>query len=272
MSTQIYYFSGTGNSLRIARELQKRLPSSVLVPIIASMKSDRISASAENVGIVLPIHGFSIPIVVEEFLKRLDLTSTTYLFAVTSRMARQRVFWKIDRITRKRGKTLDAGFGIQMPENYISFFEAPLPDEIARSEKEMLEKMDIIQTILINRQKYCEPPMPLMARIITGILFPIMIPILRATRYMGLENKFYSDEKCTGCGVCENVCLSCKIRMTDGKPVWQKDRPCTFCFACIHYCPAKAIQFKNKKTSSRGRYHHPDVRANDIAAQKIESR
>jgi flavodoxin len=198
MSTQIYYFSGTGNSLRIARELQNRLPDTSLVPIIASMKAGRITASAQNVGIVFPIHGFTIPIVVEDFIKRLNLTSTTYLFAVTSRMARQRVFGKINRITRKRGKTLDAGFGIQMPENYISFFEAPLPDEIARNEKEMLEKMDTMQTILINRKKYREPPMPLMARIVTGILFPIMIPILRVTRYMGLEKKFYSDLKCTG--------------------------------------------------------------------------
>jgi ferredoxin len=272
MSTQIFYFSGTGNSIRIARELQKRLPSSEIVPIIASMKADRIFATAENVGIVFPIHGFSIPIVVEEFLARLDLTSTTYLFAVSSRMARQRVFGKVNRITRKRGKTLDAGFGIQMPENYISFFEAPLPDEIAKDEKNMLEKMDMMEPLLLNRGKFKEPPFPLWARIITGILFPIMTPILHGTRYMGLEKKFYADEKCTGCGVCENVCLSCKVQMTDGRPVWQQDRFCTFCFACIHYCPAKAIQFKNKKTASRGRYHHPDVSANDIAAQKIESR
>ena len=34
MSTEIYYFSGTGNSLFIAKELQKRLPDSMLIPIV----------------------------------------------------------------------------------------------------------------------------------------------------------------------------------------------------------------------------------------------
>ncbi|HQE93577.1 MAG TPA: hypothetical protein PLH19_12095 [Anaerolineae bacterium] len=45
MSTQIYYFSGTGNSLHVARELEKRLPETSLVPIISVLKDEHI---AEN--------------------------------------------------------------------------------------------------------------------------------------------------------------------------------------------------------------------------------
>jgi len=42
MSTEIYYFSGTGNSLFIARELQRRLPGSELIPIVSLLDSESI--------------------------------------------------------------------------------------------------------------------------------------------------------------------------------------------------------------------------------------
>jgi len=35
MSTEIYYFSGTGNSFYVAKELQKRIPKAKLIPIIS---------------------------------------------------------------------------------------------------------------------------------------------------------------------------------------------------------------------------------------------
>ena len=35
MSTEIYCFSGTGNSLHVARQLQKRLPAAKLIPILS---------------------------------------------------------------------------------------------------------------------------------------------------------------------------------------------------------------------------------------------
>ncbi len=52
MSTEIYYFSGTGNSLFVARELQHRIPGAKLIPIISLLNSDAIKTTAETVGIV----------------------------------------------------------------------------------------------------------------------------------------------------------------------------------------------------------------------------
>ena len=37
--TEIYYFSGTGNSLFIAKELNKRLPESKKIPIVQSIQN-----------------------------------------------------------------------------------------------------------------------------------------------------------------------------------------------------------------------------------------
>ena len=53
--------------------------------------------------------------------------------------------------------------------------------------------------------------------------------------------KFYANDKCVGCSVCEKVCNLQSITLVDKKPTWKKE--CTRCLACIHSCPAKAIQY-----------------------------
>jgi hypothetical protein len=42
MATDIYTFSGTGNSLHVARELQGRLTNSNLVPIVRLLRQETI--------------------------------------------------------------------------------------------------------------------------------------------------------------------------------------------------------------------------------------
>jgi NAD-dependent dihydropyrimidine dehydrogenase PreA subunit len=67
--------------------------------------------------------------------------------------------------------------------------------------------------------------------------------------------KFYANDKCTGCGICEKVCSLKNIKVA-GKPQWGKT--CTQCHACIHYCPAKAVQY-GKGTEKKGRYKNPKI-------------
>ena len=81
------------------------------------------------------------------------------------------------------------------------------------------------------------------------------------------EIGFFTDSSCTGCGICERVCLSHKIKMDDGKPLWQKDIHCYYCYACFNFCPEQAILVKNY-TKKNGRYIHPGISAKDIANQK----
>jgi len=39
---EIYYFSGTGNSLYVGKELQKRIPEAHLIPIVSLLNKDII--------------------------------------------------------------------------------------------------------------------------------------------------------------------------------------------------------------------------------------
>lgn len=269
MSTiDIYYFSGTGNSLHAASELQKRLPGATLIPIVSALKEQTIRAKAGTVGLVYPVHGFTMPLIVEEFLKKADFSSATYIFALTTRFCAPRFVSRIDRILRGQGRTLDAFFSVRMPQNYLPIFDVETPEQIAESESRLQDTLDSMTTSILNKQKSRPDAPPLPVRIMTNTVFPVISAMDRATRYFHLEEKFCADDRCTGCGACERVCLSGRIKMQGGRPAWDTDTGCMFCFACIHFCPARAIQISGKKTAERGRYHHPAVTADDITGQK----
>lgn len=108
---EIYYFSGTGNSLHVAKELQKRIPGANLISIVNLLTKDGIETNGETVGFVFPIHGMTIPIPVKKFIKKLDLKSTKCIFAIATRAGTQhRAFIEIENILNKRGKGLVSYF------------------------------------------------------------------------------------------------------------------------------------------------------------------
>ena len=83
MSTEICYFSGTGNSLHVAKELQKRIPESNLIPIVSLLNNDAIKTNGDTIGVIFPIYFLTIPIPVRDFLNKLDVASIQYIFNYT---------------------------------------------------------------------------------------------------------------------------------------------------------------------------------------------
>ena len=119
MVVEIYYFSGTGNSLYVAKELQNKIPGLRLIPIAAlfnkrlNERNKNIKSTSETIGFVFPCHGLTIPIPVKKCLKILDLTSSKYLFAIATRGGSIfRGFSTIDKVLNKQGKTIPIVFAV----------------------------------------------------------------------------------------------------------------------------------------------------------------
>jgi ferredoxin len=142
----------------------------------------------------------------------------------------------------------------------------------------MLARLDAIQRIIVNRELNREEdmgevaPPPLLKPFVP--LLEAMTPyLIRLGRMVESSFDFYYDQECTGCGLCEQVCLAGKVQMVDERPVWQEAVKCHGCFACLSFCPEESIQVKSKwylksYTEQNGRYHHPAIKAKDIARQK----
>jgi NAD-dependent dihydropyrimidine dehydrogenase PreA subunit len=284
MSTEIYYFSGTGNSLHVARELQKRIPEAKLIPIVSLVSKGSVTTNGKTVGFVFPHYASSLPKIVHTFIEKLDLGSARYLFAIATRGRTQTMaFVEIDKILKKKGKRLDSFFVFTMPsgsEPLVKGYASRITEErILRLESEMLARLDSIQRTIANQEISREedtgdgtlpPPLLVPFLPLIRIVAPLLVPL---GKLVETKFEFYCDEKCTGCGVCEKVCLAEKVQMVDGKPVWQEAVKCHGCFACLNFCPEESIQVKStwylkSYTDQNGRYHHPAITAKDIAGQK----
>ena len=85
------------------------------------------------------------------------------------------------------------------------------------------------------------------------------------------ENCFMITDACIGCGTCLSVCPRGNYSFsTHGVTI---DGECEFCFACIHNCLQKAIQFvknendpflRNGEKNSDARYRNEHVSLMDI--------
>ncbi|MGD0153444.1 MAG: EFR1 family ferrodoxin [Thermacetogeniaceae bacterium] len=274
MSTEIYYFSGTGNSLHVAKELQKRIPETELIPLVSLINKGVIKTKGETVGFVFPIRFMTVPVIVKSTIKKLDLTSSKYIFAIVTRCGTpcSTAFTKIENMLKKRGKHIDSYIILNMASNDPKFsnWHPATKEEIAEFEAVIQNRLNMMQDIIINRAIYQEKD--------AHIIYPVnyfmeQLGSFLADTSLNRRENFFIDSKCSGCGICEKVCLSQRIKMIDEKPVWQNNVECYFCYACINYCPEQSIQISSNRflksyTDINGRYHHPESTVNDIAGQK----
>lgn len=280
MKTVIYYFTGSGNSLLVAKELAKRLPGSKLVPLASLLDGGTVAVTAEAAGFVFPLHGLTAPIPVRRFLKAADFSGAKYLFAVANRGGtRCLAFEKMNGILAAQGRKLDATFIITLPNNDPKFktYDVPTKEDFAGLEKKIAAFADKTAAIVARREQYAQKDEGYVDfsrhAFVNRFMENLVVSGMTNAEKTRLNGYYYADEKCTGCGICEKTCPSTKIKMDGGKPVWQTDVTCFMCYACLNYCPAKAVQIRTKwymrsYTPKNGRYPHPWADWKDIAAQK----
>jgi ferredoxin len=219
---------------------------------------------------------------VHDFLERADLASAQYIFAICTRGGSQsEAFEYMNEMLEKQGKKLDAQLDINMPWNHPTGKEnlPGLNTEERKNQLEaaMLSQLDDFSQYVAAREAY-RPATQTDYELSSGInLFDLLVP--KSLNYKSHEFMyrklvhFYSDEKCHGCGICEQVCVSGKIEMVDKKPRWKQDVDCYACLACINFCPRQAIQVQSRfpiqsYTTVNDRYHHKSVTYKDIAEQR----
>ncbi len=271
----IYYYSGTGNSLHVARELKQRLPGTEIVPIISVLKERTTVQGAEQVGLVFPIYVGAIPNPVKAFVDTINSSSIQYIFTVTTNCGFPgKVDYLVYKLLKSKGFKLDYYSSLKMISNSATglmpafminkkWADLIHADKVAKMELELQNELEFVAKSLKNKEKNIGPDchLPLVRKVLLSITEK-MSPLEKANAV-----NFFVDHDCNGCGTCEKVCPSEKIKLVNGKPEWSEKTQCYYCYACFNFCLQQAILVKGYEYKT-GRYKHPNVNVADIAGQK----
>ena len=272
--TEIYYFSGTGNSLMIAKDLVEKT-SGHLISMQSVGNRESIEPTAAAVGIVFPIfyatNDCGLPLIVTRFVDKLANIGSKYIFAVcTCGDMPGSTIENLRRAIKSRGGELAAGFTVKMTNKKL---HVEKQQKMSINQK---KKLEVISEFVADRKKgKFETRGPLRKIFLAPLLFILIKPAFYR-RYRKLSNSslhlsfrelipladqsFQTNKDCNGCGTCSRVCPVNNIKILDKKPVWQHH--CETCLACYSWCPQEAIC--GKIVSYNERYHHPEVKLPDM--------
>lgn len=247
---RIYYFSGTGNSRRIALWIRgfavsEDVECEILDIANANLEKTKILDSDVLIIFISPIHGFNYPQITIDFVRhfpkganrvvlmntRAGLKLGNYVTPGLTGVA----FILSSIILKSKGYKIVGQIPFDMPSNWMSIH----PALTKRAVKFLHEKN------YYRVKEYC-------TRIFKGetvfrayrdIVQDVLIsPISLAYYIMGrfvLAKSFYASIDCDSCGLCSKRCPVQAIEMIDNRPFWKLK--CESCMKCMSDCPQKSI-------------------------------
>jgi ferredoxin len=258
---KIFYFTGTGNSLKIAKDLGSKLGTYELIFIPEVMnKGKKIVIEGDLVGFIFPVYFARPPVVIKDFIENTDFGNISYLFTITNGgglFGRSlKIFEKL--LIRKNIK-LDAGFVIGMPGNHpkIASLQRIKPSE--HYFQQAIKINEIFKIIDEKKPHRIETNLGILGNFFSHIAFRKPYEI---SERQELDKEFFVNNNCINCGICESVCPVNNIIESQTAPKWQNQ--CINCLACYHHCPQKVIQIMGMETEKLDRYHHPDITPEEI--------
>lgn len=259
MKHVVYYFTGTGNTLAVAKAFEDQGAS--VISIASEMQKNQIDnassikCDADKVGFCFPLYYLGLPKIFHEFLEKLELSNATYVYMVCSMGWKLRggAIKQMKQHLSKKNITLNMGCYIHMPMNDFTLVSVCEP----KKQKVILEgfqkDMDKILARVEHSKKYFdwEP--------LNFLVEKRNLPFCE--KVSSDDQKYVVTDKCIGCGICSKVCSCKNVELVDGKPLWKHN--CQGCLACFHYCPQYAIVY-NGKGEEIPHYHHPNVSAMEL--------
>ena len=240
----IFCFTSTGNSLYTAERIAEKIGGKVL-----SMGENPMECEDDVIGFVFPVYFWGLPRRVERFIAKLRIVNKgAYVFAVAT--CGGPIFGVLGRL-KKRLKTRDIllryGASLISVTNYLPEYKANDSEALRQKIDERILKItDAIKSRKSNR------------------FMPFTLPnklIYNTYPNESSDQYFTIAPACTGCATCQRVCPAENIAMENSKPAFQ--HRCEHCLACLHNCPAHAIDWK-QKTQGKERYRNAEVALEDL--------
>ena len=249
---RIYYFTATGNSLYVAKKFKDKIEDCELISIPKALKNKDFNVEDSVIGFVYPIHCGSLPIVVEDFISKLNIKDKPYIFAigVTGGGGAKVSFSHINELLNGKCE-LSNYLCVKYISNYTRAGKNPTKERALKAIKLNEDILDNFIKSIKNKE-------------IRRVDYKSSKRIFYNAWKNLFKNKdkgFNVNDKCIGCKMCKSICPVDNIKMVNDKPVWLGK--CTDCMACINICPKEAINIGNK-TLKKNRYRNPFIEVKEL--------
>lgn len=240
----IFYFSSTGNSLYIAKEIEEALGGVVRYIPGYNENFDKFT----QIIIVSPVYSFGLPVHVYDFIPKLPMNVPVYIV-----LNYGGVVFGADGLAyeyaKKSGLDIKAVYTVKMPENFTLDFSVPLAYQ-----KKILKKAPGLVAKVIGKIKNGDKNCPKSKKKFAKIYYE------NKGKWQKMSEDFSVTEDCILCGKCVELCPTENISIKNGKIVFADK--CVACVGCYQRCPQKAIIYKNRKKNYR--YFNPNVNENEL--------
>lgn len=253
----ICYWSGTGNSYRVAQWMgaiaeQRGVETDTLSFAEARAKKGFAAPKQSFVNLVFPTHGFTAPWHVMKFAWNMPHGNSTRVYCVATRAGLKfgSVFipgisgsatFVIALMLLLKGYKVYGTMSVDMPSNWYSLH--PIQSRksheaiIKRAERRVAGFMDKA----LSQSKVWVTGNNLYELILGLALSLVSVGYLLFGKFF-LAKLFFANTSCDGCGLCQKHCTvgAISMRGKDRRPFWKYN--CESCMKCAALCPHNAIE------------------------------
>lgn len=237
--SDIYVFSGTGNTLSIAKKIAEVFNAkNVLTKVhrIEATDPKNVDLNA-TIGIGCTVACWNTYPLVKKWLKELPVSNGTEVFLFDSMGDSSfKMIASIAKQLENKGYKIIGSKEFKMPNNFLLVEKEE--KQIKKTKKTMMLVEEYANDILDNKHVRVK------GNFIFSILFFITSIIVNLWLVKFFQNMitFKIDKTlCTKCNLCADICPKNNITMNEF-PVF--NNKCEICLRCISYCPVKAISSK----------------------------
>ena len=233
MKTNIYCFSGTGNTIKVAEILKTEIKRLGGEARLADIEKGELLPPADVIVIAYPIYGFNPPLITLDFAKALpDDVVKVYFLKTSGEPLRlnDASSLPIIKVLEKKGYLICGEYHCVMPYNMVF-----------RHTDELAAKM-----LITAKERVKQAAKEIASGTSRPIRMPLRARFMRAIcqiehKGMALNGRLYKVDmkKCIKCGKCVKNCPRQNIVYENGSFRFKGD--CLGCARCAFTCPRNAV-------------------------------